>query len=91
MIIATELDPGIAHVVTALMEQGFTPTDSGDGSKAGTMEGALDYPHVFMTVNPAQIIEESYRLHRLWPGWTVEASFRPSDGIGVLMLCKETP
>ena len=41
-----KLDPGIRFTVKWLHERGFTTTDSGDGSKAGEMEGALDIPHV---------------------------------------------
>lgn len=42
-----ELDPGIEPVVRALWNAGYEPTDSGDGSKHGTMECALPVPHVF--------------------------------------------
>lgn len=40
------LDSGIRDTVKWLHRQGFETTDSGDGSKAEWMEGALDIPHV---------------------------------------------
>lgn len=44
------LDPGIRKTVLWLNSLGFVTCDSGDGSKAETMECARDYPHVVVTV-----------------------------------------
>lgn len=90
-----ELDAGIRETVRVLWAAGFTPTDSGDGSKAATMECAVETAHVFMRCDPAHLIAEADRLAALvsaWPrtgdynGEVVEASYAPGDGIGVLML-----
>ncbi len=89
------LDPGVRDLVRQLADLGFHPTDSGDGvSKAEIIaEGcAMPFLHVFMTVEPATaLLDEADRLHDLLPSLcvpdlTVEASYRPSDGLGVLML-----
>lgn len=90
-----ELDDGIRETVRALWKAGFMPTDSGDGSKAGTMECALEVHHVFMRCDPSSLIEEAERLMWLtadWPrtgdynGNAIEASYSPNDGIAVLAL-----
>lgn len=90
-----DLDAGIRGTVRALWDAGFFPTDSGDGSKAFTMDCALDVAHVFMQCAPRDLVHCADRLARLvasWPdsgdynGNRVEASYSPSDGVGVLML-----
>lgn len=90
-----DLDPGIRDTVRALWDAGYEPTDSGDGSKAGTMECAIEVAHVFMRCDPADLVRRAGELLILvsdWPesgdynGNRVEASYSPSDGIGVLSL-----
>jgi hypothetical protein len=90
-----ELDDGIRETVRALWQANFSPVDSGDGSKVGKMECALDMPHVILRCDPAFLFEEANRLHRLvktWPrvgtydGNAIEASYCPSDGIGLIGL-----
>jgi hypothetical protein len=44
-----DLDPGIRNVVRWLFDNGFNPTDSGDGVSKG--DAGLDYPHVFMVAH----------------------------------------
>lgn len=60
-----ELDPGVRETVRWLFEQGFDPTDSGDGvSKGGGCSRPV--PHVFMVVRqPGMLEQEVERLHRL--------------------------
>lgn len=92
-----EIQPTMRRLVTWLQGMGFKTCDSGDGVlnvEAG-MEGALDYPHVFMTVDPAKMLEEAHRLHRacatagLWDA-DIEVCYKPSDGLAILMLTEVT-
>jgi hypothetical protein len=59
------------------------------------MEGALEYPHVFMAVQSTRMISEVNRLEylvRMWPGlegWTVEGSY--SQGRAILALLGPQP
>lgn len=47
-----ELDPGIRDLVRFLRERhGFNTTDSGDGSKAATMDCAMPFPHVVIKID----------------------------------------
>jgi hypothetical protein len=95
------LDPGITKVVAWLQEHEFTTTDSGDGkSKAELIAtgDALDFPHVFMTVDREFIIEEAHRLRielenaGITPvssgmvGVTVVVTYDPVDETAILML-----
>lgn len=90
-----DLDPGIRATVRALWDAGYEPTDSGDGSKAGTMGCAIETHHVFMRCEPDDLAKRAWDLWVLvsdWPssgdynGNRVEASYSPADGVGVLML-----
>lgn len=61
-----DLDPGIRQTVRWFRAHGFSTTDSGDGvSKAEELaddEGcALNYPHVVIVVEPAELIAETDR------------------------------
>lgn len=99
-----ELDAGIRDLVRALWRAGFTPVDSGDGSRTGDkadMECALDVPHVFMTCDPAALVAEADRLQALIASWGVpersedgepntHANYAPIDGIGLLALYRIT-
>lgn len=91
------LDPGIRDLVRELVAHGFRTTDSGDGRSKPGDERALDVPHVFMTCEPHMLIAESHRLLALvevrFPDAVVEASYSPSDRVGVLsvMLIVEAP
>ena len=81
------LDPGIRGLVRELRERGWATTDSGDGTKA--MGCALPYPHVFVLVDYEECLASDARgLHEEYGprGWQVEASFRPADGMGIVML-----
>lgn len=96
-----ELDPGIRNLVMALRAAGYNTTDSGDGvskPKDWYESGeALPYPHVAIVLADAsRLVVEAHRLQAwldlVWGGgWTVEASFRPSDGVGILMVFNEQP
>lgn len=91
------LDPGIREVVRAINEWGWKTCDSGDGSKAGTMEGALDHPHVFCEARDAdRLPSEAYHLHdllriRFGSGWYVEANYSTKDGKAFLYALKDVP
>lgn len=88
------LDPGIVEHVRVLNAHGFTTTDSGDGSKEGRVEGAVGWPHVVCVVAPCDLLKEADRCMEVLrqppfgPGWTVEASYSPHDGIAVLYCAK---
>lgn len=91
-----ELDPGIRDVVRAINEWGWVTCDSGDGSKAGTMECALDHPHVFCESQwgPLGIINEAHSLAarllgRFGPGWYVETNYSTKDGRAFLYALKD--
>lgn len=60
-----KLDPGIRDTVAFLRDNGFETTDSGDGSKADTMECALPVPNVAMVVHPHKLVAEADRLAQL--------------------------
>lgn len=69
----TALDPRVREVVVKLRAAGFETTDSGDGSKAETMEGALPMPHVFVRCpDPAALQSECARLVAALRRWGVE-------------------
>lgn len=60
-----ELDPGIREVVRRLNEAGFITTDSGDGvSKAELIASgdAMDFPHVFITLELRNFAHECQKL-----------------------------
>lgn len=57
------LDPGIVQTVAFLTAHGFGTCDSGDGrTKVPTMECALPYANVFITVDPFLGVSEADRL-----------------------------
>jgi hypothetical protein len=71
------LDPGIRAVVRWLRRNGFNTCDSGDGESKLTrfdlepadIACALTYPHVFMVVEPADmLVPEADRLRALVEG-----------------------
>lgn len=74
-----ELDDGIRETVRELWDAGFDPCDSGDGSKAGKMEGALAVPHVFMRVDPSRMVLEALALKSFAAG-AADRFTEPSDG-----------
>ncbi len=72
------LDPGIRDVVKILREEWhFNTTDSGDGSKASFMEGAMDVPNVAVVLDGYQGMgAEADRLGR----WADAAFDQPGCG-----------
>lgn len=58
------INPGVRCLVGWLNANGFETTDSGDGvtNLAAGMEGALDYPHVFIKGHPDTLLREARRL-----------------------------
>lgn len=91
------LDPGIRDVVRAISEWGWKTCDSGDGSKAGTMECALDHPHVFCESKDKHGFALNLEAHtlaellvgRFGPGWYVEASYSTKNGKAFLLAMKD--
>lgn len=86
-----QLDAGIVDVVRALHSEGFQTTDSGDGSKAPWMEGAMDVPMVVVKTTEQMLCSEARRmvavLRLLEPArqWKVDASFNPDDEMPLLV------
>lgn len=68
-----ELDEGICSLVRLLWLAGFDPIDSGDGSKAAWMEGALGVPHVFMRASRHGAAEQHTRLIKVLTRHGIEA------------------
>lgn len=97
-----ELCPGIRRTVEWLQSQGFHTTDSGDGCSNAEMECALPHANVFMSCEPAKLIEEADRLQSLLAARGIEvaplgpdeedqpphieASYDPSDKTAVICL-----
>lgn len=96
-----DIDVGVRSLVWWLNAEGFCTTDSGDGvSKAEAIDAgeALSYPHVFIAVDPRELIDESVRLLRVLSlrgielqemgttGPCVQASYDPVSGAAILML-----
>lgn len=103
-----KLDPGIREVVRFLVDMGFHTTDSGDGKfkyEHGWEEDELvPYPHVYMTVKPAEIAVACYDLRGCLRGagieiaqaWAeegkphIEAIFDPVTDVAVVGLFNVT-
>ena len=88
------LDEGIRDAVSLLTAHGYTTTDSGDGSKATWMEGALPFRHVVCICAKDRMIVESERVPTLpWssPPTLVEATFSPLDGRATILVGWVTP
>jgi hypothetical protein len=95
-----ELDVGIRKTVQWLREHGFETTDSGDGSKAATMECALNYPNVAIRIDDVDALQfEADRLYELLeereidvaPQGTdgepfIQATYDPADGSSIIVL-----
>lgn len=89
------IDEGIRDFVKYLVDQGYETTDSGDGSKAATMECALPYPHVFGMVPKEEDIKVFAHdlLSRVKAyGYTdpiVEVNYSASDRLTVFAVMPE--
>lgn len=88
-----QIDAGVRDVVRLLREAGFNTRDSGDGSKAATMACALDYPHVFMVIDPDDALAEAKRCWHVLQdaglaAWDVVARTYPD---GLCLLCAVVP
>jgi hypothetical protein len=85
------LDPGVRELVRELNGHGFHTTDSGDGVSKPEIGRTFDFLHVLMVTDPINMVSEADRLAALLPtlshpSLSVEASYRPADGAGVLFL-----
>ncbi len=89
------LDPGIRRTVAWLRSLGYDTSDSGDGkTKVGSMECALDFPHVAIRLQFSHDLAST--ANELWSdlgkaGITVEsgmivASYDPADSSVVILL-----
>lgn len=92
-----KMNPGIRRTVAFLRSLGFTTTDSGDGK---THEHACDReePYVVMSVDVDELTFEADRLRRALENRginvsaigegapAIQASYDPTNGIGVLDL-----
>lgn len=93
-----QLDPGIRNTVRRLHGWGFATCDSGDGSKADTMECAVSEPMIAIVVSPEDLVRESLRLadclrvHGVHletigdDGPNIQATFDPADQSSVILL-----
>lgn len=90
-----QVDPGVRKLVRFLRSNGYNTTDSGDGVSKEDIEGALDIPHVFMTVDADEGVRRADKLRRLLidsfgiescQDSVVEFSYNPDDLVGVLSL-----
>lgn len=90
-----EIDSGVQELVRRLQEARWATTDSGDGRSKfidgrPVMEGALDFPHVFIRVeHPEELVEAADQLLRQVQEWTeapfqIEASYDPANRISIL-------
>lgn len=85
------LDPGVCELVRQLAARGFRPTDSGDGVSKCEAGRVFDFLHVFMTTERDALLDEADRLEAALPtlvvkGLTIEATYRPTDRLGILAL-----
>ncbi len=96
----TEIQPTMKDTIQWLQDLGYHTTDSGDGIlnvEAG-MEGALDYPHVFIRL--PQECDSIRRAHQLFEQCvgvglnpeeiTVELNYSPQDRSAILYLLEVT-
>lgn len=74
----SELDEGVREIVRELRRLMLRTVDSGDGSKFGTMAGALPYPHVVIQSDRLTWFNDaSVTAGALGPGWQVEMNGSP--------------
>lgn len=85
-----EMDAGIRDTVRLLRNNGFDTTDSGDGSKAGHMGCAIEFPHVFCAMQRFEdfVSQADKAQGLLGDDWTVEASYSAKDQRTFLMCMK---
>lgn len=96
----TPLNPGIVKTVEWLNANGFVTCDSGDGV-THDFECDLPIPYVHMEVEPGKLVAETDRLRSLLESEhgvefelqteegtakTIEASYNPIDGLGIISL-----
>lgn len=93
----SQLDPGVRQFVSMLRHYDFDTCDSGDGhtklEKDPDAEDVLPWPHVFIRVEPHQLLGTAMRLrtvlkhHKidLLPG-DVQATYDPADESAVIQI-----
>jgi hypothetical protein len=79
-----ELDVGIRETVRWLRDHGFNTCDSGDGSKAVTMDCAESVPNVHMLSTPALLVDDADHLDGLLrqrgvAGYRIQATYAPGE------------
>lgn len=89
--IVRALDEGVRDLVVWLRAQGFETTDSGDGVSKPPVGRVFDVPHVFIRVAPDDLFSETARLVRAFAERggeepTIEATYRPADGVALVGL-----
>jgi hypothetical protein len=95
------LDPGIRETVRWLHRNGFGTTDSGDGSKAATMECAVPFPMIAVSVPAVHALVDGAQLLRSMVGRlgvglspdghglpSIVASYDAADGSAVILLTR---
>jgi len=92
-----ELDEGIKKAVRFIWDNGYQPTDSGDGSKIDYMEGALPFPHVIIQLDsPHTLISAVDQLTKAlsgteWESWEVEGSYAYKGPAIITFIKAENP
>ena len=78
-----DLDNGIRDLVEALWLAGFVTTDSGDGSKFGVMECAMDFEHVAVECEPGDAMRLLEIARRARPGqkWQLDRHPGPPEAV----------
>lgn len=94
------LDPKIRNLVLLINQIGYTTTDSGDGSKFGQMEGALNIPHVVIQLPQEDrtkdaLIKDAFILWAILkkqlkaearPRLNIEISYSIKDNLGLFIV-----
>jgi hypothetical protein len=78
------LDDGIRGLVLELNALGYRTTDSGDGTKAATMECAVDFPMVVVQSARAEVLDATEDIGRRYPDWSVQGTWQ--DGMAFIIM-----
>ena len=80
------LDAGIRDLVIELNALGYETTDSGDGTKADTMECAVDFPMVAIKSTREDVLDATEDIANRYPAWSVQGSWQDGLAISIMTL-----